>query len=275
MNTSGGAVVMGSYPYPPNGIIEIDYEHILVFKKPGQSQKKNIDIKEDSRLTKEEWKELYSGHWNFGGARQVSHEAMFPEELPSRLIKMFTFKGEKVLDPFLGSGTTLKVANGLDRDCIGFELNRDFLDIIREKLTGSKNLEIMELTDQMIIPEELEYEPRIQNASPPMMDEEDLELFRVKDIEKDLSLFLDNGQKVTLAGLDIRDMDGCRKYLLDHVKGKQISIEDQGIGLGHLVFLKNKIYINGEVLKLGYADLISDDFPGKKRLLKINERSHI
>ena len=117
MNTTGGAVVMGSYPYPPNGLVEIDYEYIQIFKKPGAAKKVSKEIKEASKLTKEEWKEFFYGHWHFGGARQVGHEAMFPEELPRRLIKMFTFVGDTVLDPFLGSGTTVKVALGVGRNC--------------------------------------------------------------------------------------------------------------------------------------------------------------
>ncbi len=134
MNTSGGANVMGSYPYPPNGMVEIDYEFILIFKKPGKPTKVSRDIKEKSRLTKEEWKEYFYGHWYFGGAKQIEHEAMFPEELPKRLIKMYTFVGETVLDPFLGSGTTIKAALELSRNGIGYEVNERFLDVIKDKL---------------------------------------------------------------------------------------------------------------------------------------------
>ncbi len=57
-------------------------------------------------MTLEEWNEYFYGHWNFSGERQDNHLAMFPEELPKRLIKMFSFIGDTVLDPFLGSGTT-------------------------------------------------------------------------------------------------------------------------------------------------------------------------
>ena len=106
MNTTGGASVMGSYPFPRNGIVEIDYEFILIFKKPGQSYKVTKEIKEASKLTNDEWKEYFSGHWYFNGQRQDKHLAMFPEELPKRAIKMFTFIKDTVLDPFLGSGTT-------------------------------------------------------------------------------------------------------------------------------------------------------------------------
>ncbi|WP_448377231.1 DNA-methyltransferase, partial [Fervidobacterium sp.] len=123
MNTSGGANVMGSYPYPPNGMIEIDYEYILIFKKPGKSPQVDKNRKESSILSKEEWKEYFSGHWYFKGEKQSEHEAMFPEELPYRLIRMFSFAGDTVLDPFLGSGTTLKVALSLGRNAVGYEIN--------------------------------------------------------------------------------------------------------------------------------------------------------
>jgi site-specific DNA-methyltransferase (adenine-specific) len=104
-NTTGGASLMGSFPTPRNGILSIDYEFILIFKKLGIPKSKvSKEIKEQSKMTKEEWKEYFAGHWNFGGARQDGHIAMFPEELPKRLIKMFAFKGETVLDPFMGSG---------------------------------------------------------------------------------------------------------------------------------------------------------------------------
>lgn len=134
MNTTGGAVIMGSYPYPTNGIVEIDYEFILLFKKPGKTEKVDKEIKEKSILTKEEWKEYFSGHWRFGGVRQKEHQAMFPYELPKRLIKMFSFVGDVVLDPFVGSGTTLKAAMDLHRNCIGYEINSDYLSVIKEKI---------------------------------------------------------------------------------------------------------------------------------------------
>ena len=101
---------MESYPFPPNGMVEIDYEYILIFKKPGKPRKIPKKIKEKSKLSKEEWKEYFYGHWYFGRVKQIEHQAMFPEELPKRIIEMFSFVGETVLAPFLGSRTTLKVA---------------------------------------------------------------------------------------------------------------------------------------------------------------------
>jgi len=115
-NTTGGASIMGSFPFPRNGILKLDYEFILVFKKPGRSPDVSADCKERSKLTTEEWNTYFQGHWQFGGARQNAHIAMFPEELPRRLIRMFSFAGETVLDPFAGSGTTSLAARNLDRN---------------------------------------------------------------------------------------------------------------------------------------------------------------
>lgn len=78
----------------------------MIFKKLGNPKKRSKEIKELSKLTKEEWKEYFQGHWNFGGAKQDGHIAMFPEELPRRLIKMFSFVGDTVLASFFGSATT-------------------------------------------------------------------------------------------------------------------------------------------------------------------------
>ena len=133
-NTTGGAVIMGSYPYPRNGIIKIDYEFILIFKKPGKGPTISKELKEKSELTTEEWNQYFYGHWNFAGEKQKEHLAMFPVELPKRLIKMFSFVGDTVLDPFLGSGTTTLAARMFERNSVGYEVNPEFDSIIKEKL---------------------------------------------------------------------------------------------------------------------------------------------
>lgn len=139
MNTTGGATIMGSYPFPRNGIIEIDYEFILIFKKPGKAPKIDETVKMQSQISKEKWKEYFSGHWHFNGVRQEHHVAMFPIELPKRAIEMFTFIGETVLDPFLGSGTTSLAAILTKRNSIGYEINEDFLPVIKEKIEGEQS----------------------------------------------------------------------------------------------------------------------------------------
>lgn len=132
--TTGGAAIMGSYPHPRNGMIKVDYEHILLFKKLGQGPKGTKGQKDASAMTREEWNTFFAGHWKIPGARQVQHQAVFPEEVPRRLIRMFSFPGETVLDPFAGSGTTLAVARELGRNGVGVEMNEAFLPLITERL---------------------------------------------------------------------------------------------------------------------------------------------
>ena len=78
-NTTGGATVMGSFPYPRNGIIKLDYEFILIFKKLGKSPKVSKEIKEKSRLSQDEWNQYFYGHWNLSGNKHYKHLAMFPK----------------------------------------------------------------------------------------------------------------------------------------------------------------------------------------------------
>ncbi|MHA1293114.1 MAG: DNA-methyltransferase [Promethearchaeota archaeon] len=136
--TTGGCSLMGSIYYPRNGLLTYDYEHILIFKKhEGKGSPVSRERKELSKIPLSEWKKWYTGHWRFSGVLQKEHIAMFPEELPYRLIRMFSFIGDTVLDPFLGSGTTLKVAKSLFRKGIGYEINSAFKDTIDTKIAQS------------------------------------------------------------------------------------------------------------------------------------------
>ena len=139
-NTTGGCTLMGSIYYPRNGLLTYDYEHILIFKKYQGKNKRKVDpiIKEMSKIPLSEWKKWYTGHWKFPGVVQKEHIAMFPEELPYRIIRMFSYIGDTVLDPFLGSGTTLKVAKSLFRNGIGYELNKDYKKIVDNKVKNCK-----------------------------------------------------------------------------------------------------------------------------------------
>lgn len=134
MHTTGGEKVMGSYPYPRGGIVKIDFEHILLFKKLGKAPIPSRKSKEASALIMEEWNEYFSSHWTFNGAKQNRHIAVFPEELPRRLIKMFSFVGDTICDPFMGSGTTALASANLERNSIGYELNKDFRAFYKEKV---------------------------------------------------------------------------------------------------------------------------------------------
>lgn len=123
--TSGGGKWMGSTYYPGGGMVTYEHEYILLFKKPGKRKPSSDSlVREASRLTRQQRSEWFRGIWTFPGARQgkTGHPAVFPEELPERLIRMFTYVGETVLDPFVGSGTTCQVAEKLGRNSIGVDL---------------------------------------------------------------------------------------------------------------------------------------------------------
>ena len=137
MHPSGGEKVMGSFPNPRGGIVKIDFEQILLFKKLGKAPHVNKEQKETSKLSLDEWNEYFSSHWTFSGAKQNRHIAVFPEELPKRLIKMFSFVGDTILDPFMGSGTTAIAALNQNRNSIGYEINIDFRLFYKEKVVDA------------------------------------------------------------------------------------------------------------------------------------------
>lgn len=288
MNTTGGANIMGSFPYPPNGIVEIDYEFIHIFKKPGKNKKVSKEIKESSKLSKEEWKEYFSGHWYFGGAKQIGHEAMFPDELPKRLIKMFSFVGDTVLDPFLGSGTTAKVALELKRNAIGYEINKDFLKIIIEKLKIenplfefiSPNIEIIERKDNTLNLQPLDYIPRIKDAKP-YIDPGKLKfkgerLYKVIKILDEETIQLDTGLKVKFLGVSIEDKELAFNYFQNYLLGKYIFLkfDDNKIvddnTIKAYVYLKNKIFVNAYLIKSGLSKPdLSINHKYKEKFLKL------
>lgn len=135
-----GTLIQNPYPmyYYPNNI----YEHILVFRK-GKFDYKKI-TKEEREASKIDI-EYAKKHWNSDiwemvpETSKTNHPAMFPEALPEALIKLYTYEGETVLDPFLGSGTTIKAASNLRRNGIGYEINKAYLDIIKAKINHQKN----------------------------------------------------------------------------------------------------------------------------------------
>jgi DNA modification methylase len=282
MNTTGGAVIMGSFPYPPNGIIEIDYEFILIFKKEGK-RKVPKDKKELSVLSKEEWKEYFSGHWKFGGAKQVEHEAVFPEELPKRLIKMFSFVGDRVLDPFAGSGTTLKSALELGREAIGYEINPEFVELIKRKV-GTLNLKIIERKENPRFPE-VNYQLRIKDAKP-IIEEKKLrfgeqKFYKVVEVISEKELLLDTGLVVRLLGLEVpkSKTKEAMDYLNKYVKGKQVFLKfETGKDFYHnnsvdaYVYLKNKIFINKKMLEMGLAKVDTErDFSYKNKFMEFSK----
>lgn len=134
-NTTGGGAMMGSMYYPKDGHVTYEHEYILLFRKQGNWRKPSAEAREKSKLTKEERSRWFRGVWDdIAPDRQKGHVAMFPVELPRRLIRMYSFWGETVLDPFMGSGTTALAAALEGRNSIGYELNEEFMPLIERKV---------------------------------------------------------------------------------------------------------------------------------------------
>ncbi|VEG13718.1 DNA-methyltransferase [Moraxella cuniculi] len=136
---SSKKLMFGSYPYPRNFYAQNTTEFVTIYVKDGKPNKVSDEIKEKSKLTQQEWVEFTKQIWDIPIPNKNDlafgvHSAIMPEEIPRRLIKLYSFYGDTVLDPFAGSGTTLKVAKELGRKYIGFELMEKYSEIIDLKL---------------------------------------------------------------------------------------------------------------------------------------------
>ncbi len=142
-NYKGKGAFLGSGFLPPNAYVTLDCEFILLFRK-GNLRKfpPHDELRYESKFTKAQRDEWFSQIWSLKGTRQTLGElerrtAAYPDEIAERLIKMFSVKGETVLDPFLGSGTTAKVAMGNERNSIGYETDQNLLPIINKKISNN------------------------------------------------------------------------------------------------------------------------------------------
>ena len=305
MNTTGGATIMGSFPYPRNGIIKLDYEFILIFKKLGVSPFVSKEIKEESKMSKDEWNQYFNGHWNFNGAKQDKHLAMFPEELPKRLIKMFSFVGDNVLDPFLGSGTTTLAAKNLNRNSVGYEINNNYLPTIKEKIGATKDdlfknvvfefidqkqhninyaKDISELPyifkdtikfDRKIDPKKLQFGSKIDST-----ENEAINTYSVKEIISPEKLLLNNDLLVKLIGVKVNKdkIDDAIKFLQAKLKNQRVFMRfdslkyDQENNLLCYLYLKNKTFINAHLIKNQLVDVDNgSDYKYKIKFLNLTK----
>lgn len=113
-------------PYEPNAIIKNDMEFILMQRKPGGYRKPSEAQRDASRISKDEFGRWFQQIWNIPGASTKQHPAPFPLELAKRLVRMFSFTGDTVLDPFCGSGTTMIAAFRTGRNSIGVEIEPEY-----------------------------------------------------------------------------------------------------------------------------------------------------
>jgi len=302
-NTTGGATIMGSFPYPRNGILKIDYEFILIFKKQGKPPEVNKEYKKLSKLTTEEWNEYFQGHWNFSGVRQKDHLAMFPEELPKRLIKMFSFAGDTILDPFLGTGTTSLSAKKLNRNSVGYEINSEFTQVIKDKIGFQRNNmfenatfelvtqkpitidfkdEINKLPyifkdpikiDKKIDPKSLQFGSKVDKN-----ESKREEYYTVEEVINPELLKLSNGLTVRLLGVkqDESKNGKAMEYLTSKTKKQKVFLKYDNIkydnhnNLCCYLYLQNKTFINAHLIKKGFA-VVDDslDFKYKEKFNKL------
>jgi modification methylase len=113
-------------PYEPNAIIKNDMEFILMQRKPGGYRKPTNAQRETSRIAKKDFDRWFQQIWNITGASTKQHPAPFPLELATRLVRMFSFTDDTVLDPFCGSGTTMVAALRTGRNSIGVEIDPEY-----------------------------------------------------------------------------------------------------------------------------------------------------
>lgn len=133
-SSAGVSTAWGSWRSPKNPTLRDVHEYIMIFSKESFSRF-NADKKE-STIGKEEFLEFTKSIWNFSSesAQRINHPAPFPVELPYRCIQLFTFKGDVVLDPFVGSGTTCIAALRTGRYFIGYDNNQKYVEIARRRI---------------------------------------------------------------------------------------------------------------------------------------------
>lgn len=132
--SAGGRPLFGSYPYPGNPkMLTQLWENISVMTKPGTRSRPGGADREASRLTKDEWQEWTHGVWRIESLHDPEHPATFNAELAEQVVKFYSFRGETVLDPFAGTGTTVIAAEKLGRIGTGFELQKRYCIIARNR----------------------------------------------------------------------------------------------------------------------------------------------
>lgn len=128
-----------SKPYPRNANFNIQHEFILIFRKESGDTLDDVKTQNTEKLDEAFIKEVAWSHWNLKVSKH-KHPAPFPIEIPYRLIKLYSYPEEIVLDPFMGSGSTAVAAVSLKRQCIGYEISKDFCEMTKQNLRTNMTL---------------------------------------------------------------------------------------------------------------------------------------
>ena len=126
-------------PYEPNAIIKNDMEFILMQRKPGGYRQPSDRQRRESMIDKKDFGRWFQQIWNIPGASLKNHPAPFPLELATRLMRMFSFVGDTVLDPFCGTGTTMVAALKYQRNSIGVEIDPEYCRMAAAYLKAESN----------------------------------------------------------------------------------------------------------------------------------------
>lgn len=154
-------------PYEPNAIIKNDIEFILMQRKPGGYRTPTLEQRRLSKISKEDYDGWFQQFWNIPGASTREHPAPFPLELAYRLVRMFSFFGDTVLDPFCGTGTTMLAAINANRNSIGVEIDPVYSEMAMRRLWketrtlfSNVTLELVQAGDsKQMTPEAMHYDP--------------------------------------------------------------------------------------------------------------------
>lgn len=148
----GKGAFLGSGFLPPNAYVTLDCEFILLFRKGNLRKFPRHDTQRyESAFTKKQRDLWFTQVWSIPAARQTTSElerriGAFPDEIASRLIRMFSVKGDTVLDPFLGSGTTTKATMQNERNSVGYETDENLLPLIKHKTSIEKTAHNLSIT---------------------------------------------------------------------------------------------------------------------------------
>lgn len=137
--SGNGAGFLGK-PYEPNAVIKNDIEFILMERKPGGYRKPTLATRVLSVISDDNHKEWFQSIWSgVTGASTQNHPAPFPEALAERLVRMFSFVGDTVLDPFMGTGTTTVAAATWGRNSIGVEIDPHYFEMAEKRISCATN----------------------------------------------------------------------------------------------------------------------------------------
>lgn len=142
--SAGSSTAWGSFQSASNPCLRDIHEYILVFSKGSFKLSRTEQEKKNGRentIEKQEFIDLTKSIWKFptASAKRIGHPAPFPEELPRRCIEFYTFSGDVVLDPFMGSGSTALAAIQTGRNFIGFDISKEFIDLAKKRISN-KNI---------------------------------------------------------------------------------------------------------------------------------------